>query len=446
MPRRRRKGMSMAHASAPSSIISLALVNLSGDNLVLSSGNVAEMVNQAKGGADYDLDVGLGTAANGKPVYTGRTTYWGASGDFTAGAVLSITSSVAVASYISPDDITPAAITTIAAQSTSGQISFEFVILTDGKLRKTISADGTAVVNGDSTASIAGDEWVLGIWDDVANDVNFYTAPGGANVDPTTLTWTQLGTADVALSSVGMKDSSAVLEIGGNTTGTSERFLGNIGRTLVWSGVTSVTAGVLTAGTEAADSDPSKWTTGTNYSSGGDTYTLTGDSFVQNTEHTVVHSIGTFGLESTAGQTISNPQTTFAVAAFTSISSGARLLDARASAGGETTIFSNGSASNKWAYNQDAPTVTLDEAFDTDPHVFTFEARGGAASKLTVSGVGSKTGDGGNESWDYGTLFADRGASNTMKGYIAQLLVFDFALNASQVASVQRQLSQKYGI
>jgi len=420
-----------------------SLVVVNGDNLVTSAGAVTEMTNQGLGGASYDPDVVVGTGANLKPHPTGTNLFYGASGDFVGGPVLSITSNVAVASYIDPDDITPSVIETIAAQSTSGQISFEFVILTDGKLRMTISADGSAVVNGDSDASIAGGEWVLGIWDDTANDVNFHTATGIATDDPATLTWTQLGTADIALSSVGMHNSSAVLEIGGNTTGTSERFNGNIGRTLVWSGTTSVTAGVLTVGTEAADSSPANWSTGTTYSSGGDTYTLTGNAFAQNTGHPVVHTIGSVGLETTALQAIGPPHTAFIVFRSSPANPGANQHIFDAHSGVQSLLFTDNSNSDKFSLFEGS-TIALAEAYDTDAHVGTCRFNADATSELIISGVGSVTGDAGSNRWDYCTLFASTAGVSTFQGYIATLITEASQLSHRKIKSMNKNLKLEH--
>jgi len=115
------------------------------------------------------------------------------------------------------------------------------------------------------------------------------------------------------------------------------------------------------------------------------------------------------------------------------------IFDSRASAAKRNAILTRDTDSDRWAVLQ-GTSVPLTEAYDTSPHVFTAQLNGDATTKLTVSGVGSATGDAGAQIWDFATLFAASDGSGTMPGYIARVLVYDFPLGDASAAKIANYL------
>ena len=161
-----------------------------------------------------------------------------------------------------------------------------------------------------------------------------------------------------------------------------------------------------------------------------------------------VATTGGYGLEPTTGQLISSASTVFVVGKFNSALGAAAqyLFGAKSNNAARNVILMHGSGlSNQWTLFQ-GDNLFLSETSNANPHVFTGQFNYGATSALTVSGIGSVTGNGGTESWDYCTLFADNSGSNNLSGYISQFIVFDRALSDSEILSVQSYLASKYAL
>jgi hypothetical protein len=166
-------------------------------------------------------------------------------------------------------------------------------------------------------------------------------------------------------------------------------------------------------------------------------WTLNGNTFIQNTGHDVVHSIGSAGLETTDGKSIASPGTVFAVVRYTTQQG--YTIDGRGSAA-RVAIISDSGASGKWQAFQGGSTINLTEDWDALPHVHTFQFNGDSSTKYTVSNVGNVQGDAGTENWDYGSLFVAWNGTSGLVGYISQLVVFDRELTEIEVAQVQGYL------
>ena len=185
-----------------------------------------------------------------------------------------------------------------------------------------------------------------------------------------------------------------------------------------------------------------------NSGTGGSPYDLdvvigTGANLTSATEggKTVVVSSGSVWMETTSGQTINSPGTVFLVGRISGTpSANMNFMAPRSSSSAIWAIFTFDVSSDKFSINQGVIVRTLSEAFDNDTHIFTGQFNGDSTTKLTVSGVGSVTGDSGPDNWDFGTLFADRAGASTVQGSISQLLVFDFALSEGEIAGVQLEL------
>jgi hypothetical protein len=176
-------------------------------------------------------------------------------------------------------------------------------------------------------------------------------------------------------------------------------------------------------------------------------WTLNGNTFIQNTGKDVVHSIGSAGLETTAGQTIASGATVFAVVRSSPAnpSLDQYFIDSRSNASARFILSTDTSAGDSFGiYQGGAAFVNLAAAYDTDAHVLTGQFNGDATTKLTGSSVGSIVGDAGSANWDYGTILSDYAGTQTVQGYIAQLVVFDRALTEAEIAVLQKTIADRY--
>jgi hypothetical protein len=119
------------------------------------------------------------------------------------------------------------------------------------------------------------------------------------------------------------------------------------------------------------------------------------------------------------------------------------LFDARSAA--RQLLHTDESGSDRWVLGQDTG-ILLTGAYDTNLALFTCQFNGDATTKLTVSDVGSVTGNAGTDDWDFGSLFMAPGGTNTIKGMVLELVVFDSALSAGQITEMQNFLAAKYSL
>ena len=533
-------------------LIAGALVRVNGDNLVTSAGAVTEMVNQGLGGASYDLDVVVGTGANLKKSISDACLFYGASGDYAStpdSAAASILGDMDIRIRLALADwISGAFQTVIDKGNVSPTLAYRVIISDAGIPLLDISANGTSISR--SAASVAptvsdGDTIWLKITYAAAGDVNFYTSTDDTN-DDTAVTWSQLGTADIANASASIFDSSASLIING-LNGTSENFAGSVYQAQIYNGID----GTLAVDFNAADYvnkdsdttfdtvmgadifvDPTlgDWvdngdgsytltgdgsfqpilsdgaavtgqtftaeytvdsisggslkfssgsTTGGTASAPGDykqtvvvdagnkpgfarnvadtitvtisnitirqvtPWTLNGDTFIQNTGHNVVHSIGSAGLETTAEQDITVFTAYFVARITTTPGADMFLFDAKSSAGKSVRVFTDESNSDKWTLDAGGTPIALSAALNNDWNVIVVEYSADSSSKLTV-GPNSVTGDAGSEALGFATFFADLSAGNTATLAIADSLFYPYAHNQTQVADLKLLLAQDY--
>jgi hypothetical protein len=431
--------------SVAQQLISEALVNLNEDGIT-GTPSVTEWANSGTGGSAYDLDTIVGTGANLKPHPSGSCLLYGASGDYVGtpdSASFTPTTTLKIQIYIAPDNQSPGASKIIMSHwnTTGNQRSWQ-LFQTSAAKRLTLgtSSDGTAVTNATLDADIpfsdgegywAQVEWALG-----SGDVDFATATGNPNADPSTLTFTPLGTTQTG--ATGAHNSTTTLEIGSNGAGASGNFAGHLGRgVLTIDGSIVVDFNPLDAGNTGATSFASAST--------GETWTLNGNSFIQNTGHTVVHSIGSVGLRPTSGQTIAIPHTVFMVARNTATPAGSVIiyLDARTSSTDRTIIQTR--PDDKFALFQSSLIATPQD-WDNTPQLITAQLNGDSTSSLSTTGYGNVTGDVGNRSLEYASLFLSKDGLNSLQGYIARLLVFNRALTESEISSIQAYLESEYAL
>lgn len=176
-------------------------------------------------------------------------------------AAVSVTSSIAGVAYAELSDwTTGAAIPAFISKYGGGAArSYSFRLHSDGTLRLTTSADGTTAVNSYSTAAVPFTDgsggWMAWVWNDTANTVNFYTSTDAASTAVGSVSWTLLGTADVAHASAGIFDSTTVVEFGSEVGGTAQLVTGKIKRAAIYSGGAAVSAGVIAGGSKILDVD-----------------------------------------------------------------------------------------------------------------------------------------------------------------------------------------------
>jgi hypothetical protein len=166
-------------------------------------------------------------------------------------AALSVISDLTLVVGVAMDDWTPAAISTLANKwTTSGnQRSYMLQVLTDGKLRLSWSANGTAVLSADSSAAVGATDgttrWLkstIDVDDGAGNRViKFWTSTDFGS------TWVQLGTTVTTAGVTSIFDSTAPLVLGGNDVGATERTAGKIFYATVAPGVDGVVAGKFDA-------------------------------------------------------------------------------------------------------------------------------------------------------------------------------------------------------
>jgi len=428
-------------------LIANALVNLR-DSGITGTGSVTEWTNLGTGGSAYDLDVVVGTGANVKPHPSDSMVLFGASGDFA-----STPDSAAIPSgdltWIfdwALDDWTPSAAQALSAQWDTGDQAILLRVETNGRFRFFASNDGTAAPSATSSAAPTinnGERLKIKVDFDISEDgVTFSTRLSDS--DP----WVVLGTPQTLSGSIAsIHNSSLVLEVGSAFVGTSNRATGSCFRSSLYNGIQG-SGGTLAVDFNAADYVNRSSDTAFPSTATSEIWTLNANVFIQNTGHKVSHSIGSVGLESTAGQDIASPGTVFMVARSSPADPAAtqQFFGSRSNAGARWQIHTRQTAADKFSIFQGVAEVTMIEAYDTDAHVFTGQFNGDSTTKLTVSSVGNISGDGGDDSWDYGTLFADRNSASTLAGYVATLIVFDYALSESDITAMQKYLAAEYSL
>jgi len=222
---------------------------------------------------------GVVTEATG-PAISSSTSKWveldGVSGTYVStpdSAAASVTGDITLIAWVAADDWSDQQIFVNKWTASGNQRSFQFQSLSSA-LRVLLSSDGASSVNASSTASIPFANktggWVRASWSDSADAVNFYTSNQPAGTPLSDISWVQLGDADVALSSSGIYDSTAVVEVGSGNVGTAAIFTGKVSRAVVIAS-TDPTA------TPAVDFNANDWEAGKAWeSSTGEVWTLQG--------------------------------------------------------------------------------------------------------------------------------------------------------------------------
>lgn len=206
--------------------------------------------------------------------------------------------------------------------------------------------------------------------------------------------------------------------------------------------------GIVTDGSGYVTAWNNSGTGGSDYDLDVDVGTLANSSVTTLNGINAVNSSGGYGLESTAGQTIASPVTVLAVARFSDAtpSDNQVLFDSRSSSTQRMLVQTTFSNSDKFSIFQGDTVLSLSESYDTDAHVISARFNGDSSTSLDFSSVGNVVGDSGSDDWDYGTIFNNFSEDKPMVGYIAQFLVFDRALNETEIQAVQAYLASKFAL
>jgi len=435
-----------------------ALVLLDEDGIT-GVDSVSEWTNSSPRSSDFDTDVIVGTPANLMRHLSDAGLFYGAISDtiFTANAAANrIIGDIDLRVRINLANYSPTNAVTLLSKISfvSDQRAYWFVLTALGELQLLTYSDGTLGTQTVATSSelipTTGGDFVWGrVTLDVDNgasdsDTTFFTADGNL-IKPVASDFTQLGLVRNSGGVLSIFASSARVEIGSAALATTSLIRGNVPRAQIFNGID----GTLAVEFNAADYINKTSDTQFPSSVTGEIWELSGDSFIQNTGKTVVHSIGSAGLETTAGQDISSPGTVFVVMRYSdSTPAGDQaVFDARASLSKRWLLALDQSASNVFAFQGEGSFPLTSLANDTDPHVITCQFNGDSTTKITISGVGSFTGDDvGSDDLQWGTVFADATGGSSMQGYIATLIVFDRKLKESEVSSMKVFLEKEYRI
>jgi len=425
-----------------------AIVNINGDNITESGGAVTSMINQGTGGAAFDLNVIVGDGDNLKKSVSDTVLLFGGSGDKLTTADDAAHRGTGDFSWIfevSPDDWTALGnqVLAISGDATAtSTINWQIRLMADGSIELSRPTGSTARIYATSDTISASDGAKLFV--KVQFDQDNGASASEMNVSTSTdgLAFSALGVAQTnANTGAGNSDTTGIT-VGSDNLDAS-RFAGNISAIQAFSDKDTTTR-VLSL--NAADYVNKTSDTEFPSSATGEIWELVGNSFIQNTGHNVVQPIGGVGLETTAGQDITSPGTVFAVIRYSDPTPAAdqAVFDARASLSKRWLLALDQSASNVFVFQGEGSFPVTSLANDTDPHVITCQFNGDSTTKITISGVGSFTGDDvGSDDLQWGSIFVDATGGSSMQGYIDTLIIFVGKLKESEVSSMQAFLAKR---
>lgn len=396
------------------------------------------------GGLDYSLDVSAGTEENLITLESGVALLTGTAGDKLTvpdRAGYRSTGDLSWILELSAFDWTPGAVAIIAMSGNTASVAttnWRIIITTDGalQLRRPSGATDRLFTSSANISTSDGDKLFIKIQFDQNNgsaqsQADFSTSTDGVS-------FSALGAAQTN-ANTGAGNSDVLGMTIGSGPANSAPFAGKINRIQGYNDKDTTT--------EVFDCDPREAAVNAStFTSGGDTYTLAGDAFVNATQHTGIYSRGGVGLETTIGQLIESPATVFAVfkPTLAAPTDNPRVFDARSEVGTRFVLNNKEVSSDKYNVFQGAADLTLAEAYDTNLRVITVQFLGTASTKLTISDVGSVTGDAGSGNWDFGAFFMDHANAKTMQGLFLKFLVSVGELSDSEVLIVQDELLAEF--
>lgn len=339
---------------------------------------------------------------------------------------------------VTPINWTPVVNETLVSKyEISGDFAYLFRIGdSGGNLELLLSSNGTDSLLGSSTVPtgfVNGTKHGLRVtWRRFANTTEFFTSEDG-------VVWNKLG-ADVFQPRTSIFDSDSSVEIGSREGGTQERFRGTIEDVEIYRGID----GVLEVNFDARFGGYSTGKTTDTFMSSttGETYTMHGNTFIQNSGVSIINSIGGAALTPSVGVTIAVPMTIFFVAKTHQLTGLPQFFTAGLSNASEnpTTSITIG---NTFVFNGGVTTLNPGAA-DTNLRLHIIRYNGDDTTSYEVDGVGINTGDTGTENWDYATILAELGGIATLGGSIGELVVYSRALTNLEVAIVKSALRSKW--
>ena len=417
---------------------------------------VTEWTNSGTGGTDYDLDTVNGTAANLFVLPSNTARRDSTSGNYFStpdSADNSVSSAFTIIAYASFDVWDTGTYVVAGKYGGSSDRCYRFYI-SGGQLTLTTSTTGSDYVYSNSTSatgfSNGTGHWIRVTFDNSANTTNFYTSDDAATTAVASVSWAQLGSADISHVVGTLVDSSHEFEIGSDTSGTDNKATGNFGRVVLLNSTDPTATPVLDFNPADATANTSTWVSS---GAGGETWTIQGDAFVNTTDYAAVYVNDDVGLETTAGQTISSPGTVFMVFKYTegSVSDAYFLHDARSDSDARWKGI-NSNPNREFGVGQGSGSeIQITPAYDTDMHVVSEHFNGDATTKLIVSGLASVTGNVGSDDWDFATFFTSYDGPTTPSyneyvGAMWEIIVFDSALTDSEAGTIRNHLLTKYGL
>ncbi|HEB27565.1 MAG TPA: hypothetical protein ENI05_07285 [Porticoccus sp.] len=413
------------------------------DTTIVGTNPVTEWQNRAHGGSIFDLDTVVGTAVNLSTLDSGVALLPGVSGDkltvpdsadHRGTGDMSLVLEIAAFDWTSgSSDIWIMSGDNAAVATTNWRV----VINGTGGLilRRPSGATDRAFTASANIGVVDGTKLFIKIQFDQNNgsaqsQTDFSTSTDG-------ITYTPLGAAQTnANVGAGNSDTTGLTVGSGNND--SNPTEAKIFRMQGYSDKDTTT--------EVFDCDSREASVNTaTFASGGDTYTIAGDAFVNATQHTGIYSRGSVGLETTAGQLLTDPITVYAAFKPTLAAPGANqtIYASRSDGAARHSMFSRETNSDKFDMFAGS-TLSMTPAYDNNLRIFTNQWLGTASSKQTISDVGSVTGDAGSEDFDFGSIFMNHTGTNQSQGLFLELLVFPSAHSAGQITQIQNYLGAKY--
>ena len=398
----------------------------------------------------------------------------------------SITGDIDIRTRLVMTDWTPAGISAVVAKlfsGATGNASYALQVNTLGNLTFLGYSDAitgadinvtSTLTNGFTNGDVAWVRATVDVDDGFGNHVvKFYTGTTTV-LDSTQVTWVQLGDTVTTAGTHVLNDSATVLEIGSIVNGTVQNLDGHVYKVEIFDGYDG--AGTLRVEMDPADADfLTDWTlngnaaittpalkTAFNAKDGGnksgvandtfvssevaETWTMHGNTFIQNTGYPVTNPNGSVGLETAVGQDVVPPMTLFFVVKFHDPTPSADqfIFDARANAAKSVRVFTDFSNSNRLTLDCGGTPIVLTAAYSTDIQIITVQHNADATTAITSSVLGSISGDAGTETLDFGTFFADLAGANTSQLLAAEAIGYHRELAAWEVGEVQSFLVNKW--
>jgi len=406
---------------------------------------VTEWTNSGTGGASYDLDTVVGTAANLISVGSKAAGFPNIEGSYFSTpdtATNSVTGSIEMVCRMAGDWGNAGGILCTKYQAASATQGYSFNFDAAGTLSINFRGSG-GNVSAASDASVsfsAGDVgWIRCTWNDTTDECKFYTAADEASIPSS---WTQLGTTQTITSS-GIVDSSNLLTVGATLRTGGGVWLGEIYRMVVYDGI---------GGTVAFDFNPSdaavNASTWTSSGSSGETWTLVQDVFVNTTDYAGVFASGGVGIETTTGTNIATPYTVIAAVKHIEDDPAANVyLHSHRLWDGTNLSYlyiAGGSAGNPWLIHQDGSALFGPNSTN-DLFVISAQYNSDATSNMITDG-GSATGDIGEGAFDFGSLFINDAGAQASEMVMWEYMVFGSKLTASEIGTIRNHLLTKYGV